>query len=74
MTCLNNSIAQLDCFLSFATVATAAPKPYVRPEMYAEGTGILELKQVRHPCMELREDVIYIPNDVNFEKGKKNAT
>lgn len=68
-TLLNNQIAQLDCLLSFATAAITAPRSYIRPEMFDEGHGVLELRELRHPCLELQEDVIYVANDVIFCKG-----
>lgn len=74
MTILNNELAQLDCLLAFAVAAVSAPIPYVRPHMYAQGTGILQLNDLRHPCLELQEDVQYIANGVNFKKGKINYT
>ncbi|XP_058820446.1 DNA mismatch repair protein spellchecker 1 [Topomyia yanbarensis] len=69
-TILNNQIAQLDCFLSFAVAATSAPEPYVRPRMHPEGEGSLKLVSLRHPCLELQEDVSYIANDAEFQKDK----
>lgn len=66
---LNHQLAQLDCLLSFAVAAVSAPIPYVRPEMFAEGTGRLQLTGLRHPCLELQEDVTFIANDVDFKQG-----
>lgn len=66
---LNHQLAQLDCLLSFAVAAVSAPIPYVRPDMHAEGTGLLQLKLLRHPCLELQEDVVFIANDVDFKQG-----
>ena len=33
------------------------------------GSGVLKLKEVRHPCLEVQDDVSFIPNDVTFHKG-----
>ncbi|XP_058062872.1 DNA mismatch repair protein spellchecker 1 [Anopheles bellator] len=63
-TILNNQIAQLDCLVGFAVAAVSAPIPYVRPKMRSEGPSSLHLTKVRHPCLELQEDVNFIPNDV----------
>lgn len=30
----------------------------------------LKMTGIRHPCLELQEDVNYIPNDVEFNQGK----
>ncbi|XP_067621349.1 DNA mismatch repair protein spellchecker 1 isoform X2 [Eurosta solidaginis] len=65
---LNNELAQLDCLVSFAMAALAAPTPYIRPKMLKEGAGILKLKDLRHPCLELQEHVTFIANDVSCEK------
>lgn len=69
-TLLNNQIAQLDCLLSFAVAAVSAPRSYIRPQIFDEGHGLLELRELRHPCLELQEDVIYVANDAIFKKGK----
>lgn len=70
---LNYQLAELDCLLSFAVAAVSAPIPYVRPEMHPEGSGLLQLTGLRHPCLELQEDVTFIANDVDFKKGKRTA-
>ncbi|XP_053691688.1 DNA mismatch repair protein spellchecker 1 [Sabethes cyaneus] len=69
-TILNNQIAQVDCFVSFAVAATSAPEPYVRPKMHLEDEGVLKLKRLRHPCLELQEDVNFIANDAEFHKDQ----
>lgn len=46
-----------------------APRPYIRPKMHAEGSGILHLTQARHPCLERQDGVDYIPNDACFKHG-----
>ncbi|XP_035909344.1 DNA mismatch repair protein spellchecker 1 [Anopheles stephensi] len=65
-TMLNNQIAQLDCLVSFAVSACTAPIPYVRPKMQKDGPRVLKLSQIRHPCLELQEDVNFIANDALF--------
>lgn len=68
-TVLNNQIANLDCYLSFATAAISAPKKYVRPKMFHEGEGRLKLVELRHPCLELQDDIVFIPNNAVFQKN-----
>lgn len=70
LTSLNNEFAQLDCLVSFAIAAQAAPTPYIRPKILPEGSGELVLKDVRHPCLELQEHITFIANSVEFKKGE----
>lgn len=69
-TTLNNEIAQLDCLLSFAVAAATAPIPYVRPEMVSTGPRVLQLAALRHPCLELQEDVTFIANNAVFQEDE----
>ena len=39
-----------------------------------KGSGILRLKEARHPCLEMQEDIAFIPNDVTFERGNTLTT
>ena len=34
------------------------------------GSGVIHLEGVRHPCLEVQDDVSFIPNDVSFHKGQ----
>mmetsp|Transcript_7713 Transcript_7713/g.11036 ORF Transcript_7713/g.11036 Transcript_7713/m.11036 type:complete len:922 (-) Transcript_7713:55-2820(-) len=64
-------VAELDVLASLAYVAAYSPTPYVRPEMTdgeEDGLGI-ELKDARHPCVELQESVDFIPNDISLVFG-----
>jgi len=66
---LSRTLAQLDVLTSFAMLAASSLRQYVRPKLRLQGTGLLDLKQVRHPCVELQDSVSYIPNDAYFEQG-----
>lgn len=67
---LSGVIAELDCLVSFAVVAVSAPIPYVRPKITdgAEGGRRIQLKDLRHPFIELQDDMNFIANGVDFEE------
>jgi DNA mismatch repair protein MSH2 len=43
--------------------------PNARRSSFVEGTGNLVLKNARHPCLEVQDDISFIPNDVEMIKG-----
>lgn len=53
-------------------MAVNAPEPYVKPSMFEKGSGSLVLQDARHPCLEVQDEVSFIPNDIEMEKGNKN--
>lgn len=69
----SDAIALLDVLCALANVAAYSPHGYCRPQLtdVEEGGGI-ELKSARHPCVELQENVEFIPNDVNLVLDKSN--
>ncbi|KAJ7885085.1 muts domain V-domain-containing protein [Mycena olivaceomarginata] len=67
---LDNVVAHLDVILSFAHVSVNAPEPYIKPKVTQRGTGDLVLRDARHPCLEVQDDVSFIPNDVELVKDK----
>ncbi|XP_050443074.1 DNA mismatch repair protein Msh2 isoform X2 [Adelges cooleyi] len=67
---LSRTLAQLDVLTSFAMLAASSLRPYVRPILHPQGTGLLDLKQIRHPCVELQDSISYIPNDAYFKQGE----
>jgi DNA mismatch repair protein MSH2 len=69
---MNDVLARLDVLTSFAEVAAAAPIPYVRPTLHDEGVGVMILKQLRHPCLEVQDGISFIANDVYFKQGKES--
>lgn len=37
-------------------------------------TGGLVLKDARHPCLEVQDDITFIPNDVDMAKSKMTVS
>lgn len=62
-------LAHLDVIVSFAHVSVHAPSSYVRPKMHPRGEGNTILKEARHPCMEMQDDIQFITNDVSLIRG-----
>ncbi|GLC60185.1 hypothetical protein PLESTB_001582900 [Pleodorina starrii] len=63
-------LAELDVLLAFAEAAVVAPVPYVRPEMLGPDEGILELRECRHPNVEVQDGVSFIANDCVMQRGE----
>lgn len=69
---LNDVLSKLDVFYSLADCAKYGSQVYVRPKLLPKGSGSIQLKNVRHPCLENQVNVYYIPNSIDFDKnGKK---
>ncbi|EST05312.1 DNA mismatch repair protein MutS, core [Kalmanozyma brasiliensis GHG001] len=67
---LNVVLAHLDVVVSFAHVSDSAPIPYVKPKVRAKGTSAdVDLREARHPCLEVMDDVTFIPNDTEMVRG-----
>jgi DNA mismatch repair protein MSH2 len=62
-------LAHLDVIVSFAHVSVHAPTSYTRPTMHPRGTGNTILKEARHPCMEMQDDISFITNDVSLVRN-----
>jgi DNA mismatch repair protein MSH2 len=61
-------LAHLDVIVSFAHCSVHAPTSYVRPKVHPRGTGQTVLREARHPCMEVQEDIQFITNDVELRR------
>ncbi|CAJ1961990.1 unnamed protein product [Cylindrotheca closterium] len=67
-------VATLDVLCGLAHTAAYSVHGYCKPTLTDSddpGFGI-ELKAARHPCVELQEDVEFIPNDVTLTFGDSN--
>jgi DNA mismatch repair protein MSH2 len=62
-------LAHLDVIVAFSHVSVHAPTAYTRPTIHPRGTGNTTLKEARHPCMEMQDDISFITNDVTLERG-----
>ncbi|KAH9808943.1 muts domain V-domain-containing protein [Melampsora americana] len=69
---LNEIIAHLDLIVSFAHVSLHAPITYTRPKVFPLGEGDVNLKECRHPCLEVQEDINFIPNDTIMERNQSS--
>ncbi|KAJ5539651.1 hypothetical protein N7513_007983 [Penicillium frequentans] len=65
-------LAHLDVVVSFAHASVHAPAGYVRPKMHPRGTGNTVLKEARHPCMEMQDDISFITNDVSLIRDESS--
>ncbi|KAL2072209.1 hypothetical protein VTL71DRAFT_11552 [Oculimacula yallundae] len=61
-------LAHMDVIISFAHCSVHAPTSYVRPKIHPRGEGNTILKEARHPCMEMQDDIQFITNDVTLER------
>lgn len=62
-------LAHMDVIVSFAHCSVHAPTSYVRPKIHPRGEGNTILKEARHPCMEMQDDIQFITNDVTLKRG-----
>ncbi len=62
-------ISKLDVIVSLSLAAVCAPIPYVKPEILPPTHRKLYFSQLRHPILELQDQISFIANDVEFEEG-----
>lgn len=68
---LNVVLAHLDVTISLAQVSSQAPIPYTRPRVVSSDEA-LRVEASRHPCVEVQDEMHFIPNDVQMEPGKSS--
>lgn len=64
-------LAELDCLLGFAHAACNAGSGYCRPVM-SRDTECIQLINARHPCVELQDQVDFIPNNFDIIRNKSH--
>lgn len=69
---LGGVLAHLDVIVALAHCSVHAPEAYVRPKIHPRGEGQTILKEARHPCMELQDDVQFITNDVELTRDQSS--
>eukprot|EP01117_Protostelium_nocturnum_P017601 TRINITY_DN7194_c0_g1_i1.p1 TRINITY_DN7194_c0_g1~~TRINITY_DN7194_c0_g1_i1.p1 ORF type:complete len:935 (-),score=286.74 TRINITY_DN7194_c0_g1_i1:10-2781(-) len=62
---ISSVISDLDVFVSFAHVASQ--NQYVKPQILEAGQEITLVK-ARHPCLDVQDDVRFVPNDIEMKK------
>ncbi|CCH43094.1 DNA mismatch repair protein [Wickerhamomyces ciferrii] len=69
-----NAIAKIDCLVSLAKTSESIGFPSVRPKFVESETGILEFKELRHPCfnMGITASKDFIPNDISLGGSSPN--
>ena len=65
-------LAHLDVIVAFAHCSVHAPTSYVRPKIHLRGQGSTILREARHPCMEMQDDVQFITNDVELVRDESS--
>ena len=63
-------VAFLDAIISLAKAARSSAVPYSRPTILPQGSDKLKLIQFRHPIIELRKTMSYVPNNIEFDQHK----
>ncbi len=64
-------VSQLDCLISLAEASSALGEPCCRPVFVEDERSVLELEDLRHPCM-LPTVSDFIPNDVQLGGDSAN--
>jgi DNA mismatch repair protein MSH6 len=65
-------IAEIDCLLSLATSSMALGEPVCRPEFVESDKSVLELENLRHPCIAAGVATDFIPNDTYLGGDRPN--
>ncbi|KAJ3298249.1 DNA mismatch repair protein msh6 [Borealophlyctis nickersoniae] len=69
---LIKNVAELDCLMGLARCRRELGEPLCRPEFVEDGPSVLELEELRHPCILPGIASSFIPNDTNLGGDKAN--
>ncbi|BCS20976.1 mismatch repair ATPase MSH6 [Aspergillus puulaauensis] len=64
-------VSQLDCLISLAKASSSLGEPSCRPIFVDEERSVLELEELRHPCLLSSVDD-FIPNDIQLGGNSPN--
>lgn len=67
-------IGNIDCLVSLAKTSNALGYPSCRPEFIDNERGMLEFRELRHPCFVSTGASDFIPNDINLGGDHANIT
>ncbi|KAK1023132.1 MSH2 protein [Friedmanniomyces endolithicus] len=67
---LVNEVVQVAASYSSVIEKLAGILATSMPKIHARGTGNTILKEARHPCMEMQDDISFITNDVSLVRGE----
>ncbi|KAI5948811.1 MSH6 [Candida theae] len=65
-----NCIANIDCILALTKVSESIGYPSCRPQFVQSDHGVLDFKELRHPCFVGTRD--FIPNDIHLGGEEPN--
>ncbi|KAJ3328033.1 DNA mismatch repair protein msh6, partial [Kappamyces sp. JEL0680] len=65
-----NNLAEIDCLMGLALCRRNMNEPICRPEFVDQEDSLLELEELRHPCVLESITSEYIPNDLALSNKK----
>jgi DNA mismatch repair protein MSH6 len=65
-----NIVAELDCLMGLTLCRRNMKEPACRPEILDQENSVLELEELRHPCVMESLSADFIPNDVTMSHNK----
>ncbi|KAJ3317692.1 DNA mismatch repair protein msh6 [Blyttiomyces sp. JEL0837] len=66
------TVAEIDCYLGLAVCRSGLGSPLCRPEFVDSDTNFMEIKDLRHPCLQSDFGKDFIPNDVAIGMNEKS--